>query len=427
MSRDPLPAAEPHQMPSGAWVLRVVIAGHRVRLPVASKGATSLEVARAHKSILAQWDAIVARFTAGLTKPSEHGPTFADVANDWTSGRLAQLHPDHVRRKRSVGDDKYRLAAHVLPHVGSVPVASFTIEHAEGVMAELDPELSTASRRHVAQLMSRVMAMAVYPLKLVAATPLPKGFLPKLGARVALSWAYPSEDAALMATESVPLVWRVLWGFMAREGMRLGEASALLWSDIDMKNRTVKLDENKTDEPRVWALGADVHIALDAWRKLSRSTGLVFAGDGGVALKVEHAADLYREHLRAAGVDRAELFERSKTRRPVRAHDLRASFASVALATGRSETWCRDRTGHQTSDQLERYRRQARSAAELGMEWFSPLDRAIPGLVDPLNRGHDDGHEAAEEETRKVVSNRPYRYKAEVAEWQTRRIQNPLS
>src|SRR5258708_3364909 len=64
----------------------------------------------------------------------------------------------------------------------------------------------------------------------------------------------------------------------------------------------------------------------------------------------------------------------------IRAHDLRATFITVALANNRSETWMMDRAGHETSAMLARYRRAARSFAELGLGELVPLDQAIPEL-----------------------------------------------
>ena len=55
-------------------------------------------------------------------------------------------------------------------------------------------------------------------------------------------------------------------------------------------------------------------------------------------------AEMHRVHLAAAGVDRAELFESSSSRRPIRFHDTRATFVTVALAVGRTEAWVSART-----------------------------------------------------------------------------------
>lgn len=53
---------------------------------------------------------------------------------------------------------------------------------------------------------------------------------------------------------------------------------------------------------------------------------------------------------------------------------------TLAPANGRSETCVADRTGHKSSLMINRYRRAARSAVELGLGTLSPLDEANPEL-----------------------------------------------
>jgi integrase len=83
---------------------------------------------------------------------------------------------------------------------------------------------------------------------------------------------------------------------------------------------------------------------------------------------VEHLAEQIRNDFRRVGVERAQLFEGSDTRQRFRAHDLRATFVTIALATGKTETWVSDRTGHDGHSMIERYRRKARTwnLGELG-------------------------------------------------------------
>jgi integrase len=64
----------------------------------------------------------------------------------------------------------------------------------------------------------------------------------------------------------------------------------------------------------------------------------------------------------------------------IRAHDLRATFVTLAFANGRSEDWVMQRTGHSSSVMLARYRRDAKTAQELGLGWLLPLHEAIPEL-----------------------------------------------
>lgn len=339
------------------------------------------EVARAHKA--------VAKLAAGLRGTLEAKPapgaihTFAQLGEAWTSGRLAAEHPDHIRVKRSAHKDAEKLTV-FNKTIGDVPVRRFVLADAKRAMAALPKGLASATRRQYAQVLGRLLALAVYPLELIPASPLPRGFLPKVARTRATAWLYPAEEAQLLACERVPLARRVLYGFLAREGMRCGEALALAWADVDLARGAVRLDTNKTDDPRAWALSPGVAAALETWRPRTEGAELVFRVPNEAQL-----AKSFRRDLAAAGIDRAELFERSPTRRPIRVHDLRATFVTLSLAAGRSETWVADRTGHRSSVMINAYRRAARHAAELGLGELAPLDRALAWREEAApNAGH---------------------------------------
>ncbi|MFO0572215.1 MAG: hypothetical protein U0263_41720, partial [Polyangiaceae bacterium] len=152
--------------------------------------------------------------------------TFGDVGKKWTSGDLHREHPDHVRRKDS-DLDAARLEKLCAIDVGGmrlgdIPVDRFTIDHAESAMRALNEALgkrkaeSSATRRAYAQLIHRVLALAVYPLRVIPIHPLPRGFMPKVGKPPAFSFLYPAEDAKLLACSEVPLLNRLLYGVLGR-------------------------------------------------------------------------------------------------------------------------------------------------------------------------------------------------------------------
>jgi integrase len=143
---------------------------------------------------------------------------------------------------------------------------------------------------------------------------------------------------------------------MTREGMRASELASLKWRDVDLQHGRVRLDENKTDDPRAWALSPDVTRTLAWWKK--RTDG----GDGDFVIRLDLSQgprwlrgktwDPKTRHkkeigdLRTAGI---ELFERTASRQPIRLHDLRATFVIVSLANGKTEQLVMDRTGHKSS------------------------------------------------------------------------------
>ena len=227
-----------------------------------------------------------------------------------------------------------------------------------------------------------IVMVAVFPAQIIERSPVSRGFLPRVDRRKAFSYLFPDEDAALLACIQVALVRRLLYGVLAREGLRFSEAMRLSWRDLDLRRGIVRLDTNKTQDPRAWALHEGVVAAVHAWRERYNSgrpaTELVFLRLDGTAFKLR--ADDFRRDLSLAGVVRHELFERTIARRPIRLHDLRATFVTIALATGRTETWVADRTGHRSSEMINRYRRPARSHRELGLGELVRLADVIPEL-----------------------------------------------
>ena len=313
----------------------------------------------------------VIRTASGGVARAAPALTFVELGEAWTTGAIAAAHPDQVRRKRSADKDAERLLV-LCKTIGRVPVASLTLADAKLAMASLPQGLASATRRQYAQIIARLMALAVYPLELIPVNPIPRGFLPRVTRTKATAWLYPAEDARLLACEAVPLGRRVLYGVLAREGLRCSEALGLKWGALDLDRGVVRLDANKTDDPRAWALTPGVPEALAQWRELSGSGALVFLVDNAGRLAESFRADLAR-----AGIDRAELFDRTPARVPIRVHDLRATFVTLSLAAGRSETWVSDRTGHRSSVMINTYRRAARTAAELGLGELGALDEAI--------------------------------------------------
>lgn len=342
----------------------------------------------AHEAVVEAVDRLC-RGEASL--PVSGAMTVRQFGELWTSGELHRRFPDHVKRKKSARDDRDRLEKYVYPVIGDMPIPQVTVEHGDAVLNKLPRRLAPATRRHVGQALSKLFKLAAYPARIIPASPLPEGFLPKLGGRKAFGFLYPDEDRALLACSRVPLEYRLVYGFICREGTRRGEAAALTWDALDFDHGAIRLDENKTNDPRTWALDESVARALRCWRRFGERDGWVdetIAGAGGglvfrglLTSKDRGAAGRLREHLRTAGVERAELFERSESRRPLRIHDLRATFVTLSLASGKPEAWVADRTGHRSSTMINRYRRQARSVAELGLGELDPLDQAIPELA----------------------------------------------
>lgn len=307
----------------------------------------------------------------------------------YTSGELSKLHPDHVRVK-DWGDDISRLERYVYELVGGVPLHAFTVAHGDLVMAKLPP-MSAANRRHVAQILSRLLHLAVYPGKIIPANPLPRGWLPKLPKeRAHYGYLYPREEAALLAHEPTLLAFRLLIGVLTREGMRLSELLDSEWWQWNLTEGTFTVTKTKTDDPRMWALRPDVAEAMRAWREMRPELARPFAEIDTWCPERSDLAERLRDALKAAGVDRAELLASTEHTRQLRVHDMRATFVTVSIAEGKPDTWIRDRTGHRSTYMLDRYRRAARQLTELRLGSLTNLVTAL-GWAPPTPGGRPGG------------------------------------
>ena len=240
-------------------------AGHAAEIePLMTMGAKA-RAGRPWEAVCAAADALCAG--QARDKKAAEIPTFAEFAKQWTDGELSKKYPDHVPVKDSVGTDELLFRKHINPVIGDVRLDQVQLADADAVMASLPARLSASSRRHVGQAIRRVLNLACYPGRLIRENPIPRGWLPRAKNALAFTCLQPPEDAILMASKDVDLVRRLFFGVLAREGMRREEAAGLRWRDLDLQRGMVRLDENKTDDPRAWALDAGVARALRAWKE----------------------------------------------------------------------------------------------------------------------------------------------------------------
>ena len=308
-------------------------------------------------------------------------PEITNAVRSWLASRA------EAELRRKPGRNTKRAAVEI---EREVPIDQMTLDHYDEVMRRLPEGLAPRTRHRVAALISRILGLAVYPLRLIPSSPIPRGALPTQNSNKAHAYLYPDEDRRLMACRAVPLVFRLLWGFLAREGMRLGEAIGLTWGDVDLERGAVRLDKNKTDDPRAWALHPGVVVALRAYHETRSKTepgAPVFTTPAGRALVKYGMARLLRSHLQTIGLEkeRPELFTTTAERQRIRVHDLRGTFVTISLANGKSESWISDRIGHRSSQMIANYKRTARTFVELDLGELAPLHEAIP----ELSTGHE--------------------------------------
>ena len=121
----------------------------------------------------------------------------------------------------------------------------------------------------------------------------------------------------------------------------------MTWSDFDLDRGAMALDENKTDDPRAWALSPGVTEAMCAWRDMRARQGadvgddaLVFVDENGQPIGKWHAAAKYREHL-IAGQPLVEIDgnDAKTSDVPIACHDMRCEIGKATDQFGNVFDW----------------------------------------------------------------------------------------
>jgi len=125
---------------------------------------------------------------------------------------------------------------------------------------------------------------------------------------------YPKRIRSSSPAKRCRLIYRLLYGFLAREGTRgPSEALAIHVHRVDLNFGFYSLGKNKTDDARGWVLGEHTFAALKIWlqhltrfrdAKKREQAFLFMTRDGGASDAHAPARGTLPEHLTVAGVDR---------------------------------------------------------------------------------------------------------------------------
>ena len=294
---------------------------------------------------------------------------------------------------RATTRDGYRrkIENHIRPQLGSRPLAEITRQDLERLYRTLRTKgrtdhmagagLSPGSVRQVHAILSGAFSEAERD-GLILSNPCRHARLPARGMAAELGhemqvWEARTLRAFLDATEDER--HSMLWRFLAMTGARRGEALALRWTDLDLDSehptvtiarslglaadetgpKVLHLTPTKTGRKRRVHLDAATVAALKAWKARqsaerlaagSRWTDptegrLVFARDA-VRLGPGESAGGYLHPERVS-----RLFVSAVQRHgmpPIRLHDLRHTWATLALASGVEVKTVQEHLGHST-------------------------------------------------------------------------------
>ncbi len=190
---------------------------------------------------IAEARALKAELSADLGRGeyrSQSRVTFAEYAADWVhayTGRTSKgIRPTTL--------EEYRrdIVGHVVPVLGRKRLGQIEPRHIKLLAADLAKGGRSAS----------TVRNIIAPVRALFATAVEEGVIrsnPCAGLRLA-GGARPDHHARALTEDElaglmaeVPVQWRLLVGFLAQTGLRVGEMLALCWDDIDLDTRRVKV------------------------------------------------------------------------------------------------------------------------------------------------------------------------------------------
>lgn len=278
------------------------------------------------------------------------GATFADASAEWLR------HAEHDRgvKPSTLYDYKASVRKHLDPAFSELPLEKITTPTVERWQTELLAR-GDMSRRTVNKVMTQLhgvleRARKVYGLRVNPVTDAerhPEGYSGEY------DFYSPEEVMALVraaASEQDAAVFLAA----AFTGLRRGELLALRWRDVDFENETIRVPRNFTygsvgtpKSGKVRSVPMVPHVAkalasLSQREHFNGNNDLVFTSDTGTHLD---GSALRRRFLSAR--EAAEL-------RPLRFHDLRHTFGSLAINKA-SIVQVQHWMGHSRSSTTERY------------------------------------------------------------------------
>ena len=380
------------------WYAKISVGGKRTKIKLVTADGRALDRKEPDRKLAKEMAAELSQAMRAKAAPPKI-VTVEEFGEEWTSGKLYAKHGEvrKLKPKASAKDDEIRLRAHVYPHIGNISVAAVTEPMVEQCVAKAQriaeakrgKPWRSANKTQVYQVMRRLFDLAIKPGRLRTDNPVSVDLRPSKDAPKLYSFLYPAEFIALISCTTIPLARRVYYVLAVYTGLRKSSLSRCTWFGFDFMHGTITSLINKNKVPQIFAQAdptlpglASAMVVLEKWYALQGAPGANRHVVPDLECPKRKEAETLRRDLKAAGITRPHLFERSEHIEPLRFHDLRATFVTWARRAGKDSGWISDRTGHLTPEIMQRYDRGARSLADLQLIPFPDISGAIPELRD---------------------------------------------
>jgi len=293
---------------------------------------------------------------------------------------VAEFAPRFLQAKRHLRTvKKYRqqIDQHLGPHFGRKPLEAITGRDClDYYNARLDTDAAVSTvngeMAYLKSLFSEAIRAGAYQVNPVKGVRLlnPNNVRDRI-----LS---PEETARLFEAASAFTDYvRPLFHVLYHSGMRLGEALAFEWSDVQTEHARIVIRESKSGEGRKVPLRSALADELIGWKPAAAGSRWVFPGRHDRSKPMNSIRPGWLRLCAAAGIT------------DLRPHDLRHNFTSMLQAQGVSDSIVMSITGHKTHVMLHRYSHSTDALRLQAVEGLPSTAAVAPAAnVVPLQKRH---------------------------------------
>ena len=313
-------------------------------------------------------------------------PGFHEFASQWLAGRTGELRP------RTVTDYQWALSYHLLPFFADHELGAITVAEVDRYKtAKLTEGTIGASQiNKTLKVLAMILDVAIEYELIDRANPA-RGRRRRVKApKPNRTWVEPEQLPSLVGAADPWM--RPAVAIMAGVGLRIGEALALDWRDVNLATATIRVGEAKTDTGsyREVDMPAGLVEALTEWRARSPRTAptdpvLIARARrrrGERSLTPHRQTDTNIGHrlktvIRRANRKLAEL-EIEPISERVSPHSLRRTYASIRAAAGDHPVYIAEQLGHTDPGFTFRvYQRAVKRRDRLSGAYLAEFDHAL--------------------------------------------------
>jgi len=312
-----------------------------------------------------------------LVRDIDPGDERAQRTNDLTFSKFAEKFyiPHAKMHKKTWKEDQYKLDRQIIPAFGDYRLSSITARDISTFLTEQKERTSSTTANHYATLIKRMFNLAVKwgLLEKSPATSLDKFKEKPFRERYLTKEELPRFLKALEELEDG--LSKAAISLLLTTGMRRGEALSLQWHQVKLNEKRLFLPNTKNGKSRSIILNDRALSVLNTLKAAKdnsdRTKGSDYLFPSRSCARKPHINDLripFNKTCEAAGIE------------GLRVHDLRHSFATLALQGGASLYDVSKLLGHSDVSMTQRYAHMLDDSLQKATDNMAGvIDRAIGG------------------------------------------------